>query len=150
MRGKTGKVKWMIRTEGLRKTGEYGEEKWRMSTEVGKKREPKVPFKESKSKEPKAPGDGKGKADGIVLLVGDANIDPLIPKLLHGTKEVRKLKRSTITEAWENMAACSEPGQVTDVILQVGANDMRKGADGKEVKAGINRLQCKYKEKFKF
>ena len=47
------------------------------------------------------------------------------------------------------MAACSEPGQVTDVILQVGANDMRKGADGKEVKAGISRLQCKYKEKFK-
>ena len=117
--------------------------------EVEKKREAKGPVKESKTKEPKAPGDGKGKADGIVLLVGDANIDPLIPKLLHGTKEVRKLKRSTITEAWENMAACSEPGQVTDVILQVGANDMRKGADGKEVKAGINRLQSKYKEKFK-
>ena len=117
--------------------------------EVEKKNEEMGPIKEPKTKEPKAPGDGKVKADGIVLLVGDANIDPLIPKLLHGTKEVRKLKRSTIAEAWENMAACSEPGQVTDVILQVGANDMRKGADGKEVKAGINRLQCKYKEKFK-
>ena len=85
----------------------------------------------------------------IVLVVGDANIEPLVSNRLHETKEVRKLKRSTIKEAEENVAACSKPENVTDIVVHLGSDDMRKGMTAREVKEGIRRIQSKYKGCFK-
>ena len=85
----------------------------------------------------------------IVLVVGDSNIDPLVSGRLHEAKEVRKLKRSTIKEAEENIAGCSNPENVTDIVIHIGSNDMRKGMTAREAKDGIGRIQSKYKGSFK-
>ena len=82
------------------------------------------------------------------MVVGDSNTDALIPNWLHATKEVRKLKRSTCKEAEENVARCSNPDQVTDIVVHLGSNDMRKGASAREVKEGIKKVQDRYKKTY--
>ena len=86
--------------------------------------------------------------EGVALVVGDSNLDLIVPGRLHETKQVRKLKRATIKEAEENIA-WGPHDKVTDIVLHIGGNDMRKGMTATEVKDGIKRVQGKYKEHFK-
>ena len=60
----------------------------------------------------------------IVLVVGDFNIDPLV-------------------------ATCSNPENVTDVVIHIGTNDKQKAMTAQEAKDGIGRFQSKYKRCFK-
>ena len=80
--------------------------------------------------------------------MGDSNLDSIVPGRLHDSKQVRKLKRTTMKEAEENIAWAPHD-KVTDVILHIGAEDMRKGMNATEVKEGIRRVLTKYKENFK-
>ena len=91
---------------------------------------------------------GTSRKDGVVLIVGDSNLDSIVPGRLHDSKQVRKLKRTTMKEAEENIAWAPHD-KVTDVILHIGAEDMRKGTNATEVKEGIRRVLTKYKENFK-
>ena len=69
----------------------------------------------------------------IILLVGDSNSNQLLSNQLHNQKQVRKLKRSTIKEAIEYIPPCEKPEKVTDIVLQLGVNDMRRGATTKDI-----------------
>ena len=60
----------------------------------------------------------------IVLVVGDFNIDPLV-------------------------ATCSNPENVTDVVIHIGTNDKQKAMTAQEANDGIGRFQSKYKRCFK-
>ena len=85
----------------------------------------------------------------IILLVGDSNSNQLLSNQLHNQKQVRKLKRSTIKEAIEYIPPCEKPEKVTDIVLQLGVNDMRRGATTKDIEKLTFNLQSKYSQKFK-
>ena len=103
----------------------------------------------SKSKKDRVEPSLSGENRKIILVVGDSNTNNIIQNQLHHQKEVRKLKRGTIKEAADNVPGCDRPLDVTDIVINIGVNDMRKGATPKEVRDQTFKLQSKYCKTFK-
>ena len=85
----------------------------------------------------------------VIMVIGDSNSTKLIPSQLHNQKEVKILRRSTIQEATENIPTWEKPEKVTDIVIQLGDNDMRRGATADEITTKTFNLQSKYHRKFK-
>lgn len=83
-----------------------------------------------------------------VLLIGDSNLDPIEPHKLHRNRTCIKSRRYTIQEASENVMNCDKAEDVTDIVFNVGLNDMRRGLEPSEIRPKIFAMQSAYGKKF--
>ena len=86
-----------------------------------------------------------------MLLVTDSNGSGLNLHLLKTkpTDKVRREYRYTTSEASTNIPDVAQPEKVTDVIFQVGLNDMRRGSSATEIRDSTLNMQLIYRKKFK-
>ena len=59
-----------------------------------------------------------------------------------------KLHRYTTKEAIDNIPKVSDPKEVTDIVFQVGYNDLRGGSSPEEVQESVLEVQLAYNKHF--
>ena len=82
------------------------------------------------------------------IFVTDSNGAGLKPEQLKPEAHITKISRFTIKEAMENIPSIHKPDEVTDIVFQVGLNDLRKGATPKQIQEKTLDMQVGYLEKF--
>ena len=60
-----------------------------------------------------------------ILIIGDSNTRDLDPKLLHEEKRVIIERKATLIKAINEIHTIPDPGDVSDVVLLLGLNDLR-------------------------
>ena len=83
-----------------------------------------------------------------LLLITDSNGRPLNMKQLKPESEGCKFERFTTKLALDDIPRVSEPEEVTDIVFQVGLNDLRNGLCPKEIQENILDLQLAYNQQF--
>ena len=84
----------------------------------------------------------------IAILVGDSNCRDIDRGILKPEAYVVKVQRYTIKQATDSIPWVSDKSKVTDIIFQVGLNDLRKGASADEIQDKTLDMQLKYNEHF--
>ena len=60
-----------------------------------------------------------------VLIIGDSNTRHLDPKMLHHEKQVVIETKSTLDKAISEIQSIPDPGNVSNVVIMSGLNDLR-------------------------
>ena len=83
-----------------------------------------------------------------LLLITDSNGKYLNPKRLKSEAYGVKYDRYTTAEAIDKMPKVSDPKEVTDVVFQVGYNDLRGGSTPEEVQEKVLEVQLAYNQQY--
>ena len=89
-----------------------------------------------------------GKRSPKLLLITDSNGRYLNPKRLKTEAVGVKYDRYTTKEAIDKMPKVSDPKEVTDIVFQVGYNDLRGGCTPEEVQERVLEVQLAYNKLF--
>ena len=83
-----------------------------------------------------------------LLLITDSNGKYLNPKRLKSEIHGVKYDRYTTKEAMDKIPKVSDPNEVTDIVFQVGYNDLRGGSTPEEVQESVLEVQLAYNKHF--
>ena len=83
-----------------------------------------------------------------ILLVTDSNGRNINPHQLKPESKVIKHERFTVNEAIKNIPVTTKPNEVSDIIFQVGLNDIRHGFNPEEIRENAFKMQLAYFKKY--
>ena len=84
----------------------------------------------------------------IVMVITDSNGKDLDRNLLKPESYVVKNRRYTVKDATATIPWVSDTEKVTDVVFQVGLNDLRKGCSPDKIQEDTLEMQMKYVKHF--
>ena len=83
-----------------------------------------------------------------IIYVHDSSGNQIAPHRIHHSKVCHKSLRYNIKEAIRNVPTCDNPDQVTDVIFNVGLNDVRLGSNSDDIRNETFQMQHMYYKKY--
>ena len=83
-----------------------------------------------------------------IIFLSDSNAKHITPSLLKPEAHVTKINRYTTSEATESVPQVEKPENVTDIVFQVGLNDLRKATPNDKIQEDYLSMQMKYRKKY--